>query len=172
MTEEERKRYRLKKQQTEQAVSAWIKNRALYPDSYEPISFSDFAESFTSKSGVKVIGSETYSIKHSHRIFDVDSNPATFTGYFLLENDFEVNIIEEQRSNSFAGAFPPVVEIWTTRFGRSMNHRDSLDLAKKQKTVQEEFVREMKEMVDHDSSGNERIQSLIDTVESWNQQEN
>jgi hypothetical protein len=128
LTKEEQKELEETYMKVENGVSDWIQNHAKYPDSYKSISFSEFSESASKRHDTKIPGSEKYVIKHTHEILDRDSNLVTFSGYFILENDFDINIIEKERSNSIGGAFPPQTEVWINQFGRKLNTQDSLEL--------------------------------------------
>ncbi len=142
LTEEEKKEFEAANKNVEIEVSDWIKNHAQYPNSYKSVSYSEFSQSVAKRNDEKIPGSEKYVIKHSHNILDKDSNLVTFSGYFILENEFDVNIIELERSNLMGGAFPPQTEIWTEQFGRSLNTQDSLDFLMKKQRVKDKLYKE------------------------------
>ncbi len=155
-------------------VSNWIQKFALYPDSYEPISFSEYAESYTSDDGKKVPNSDNYIIKHSHRIRNKDSNMVIYTGYFLMEYDYFISIIETERSKATGKAFPPKTEIWMNDFGRPLNKQDSLELEVRHKQVYDNFINEMKDglkegdIYTEDPKDTEKLRNLLDTLDKNN----
>jgi hypothetical protein len=171
LTEEEQKEFEATHEKVQTGVSDWIKNHALYSDSYESISFSGFSESVSKRHDEKIPGTEKYVIKHTHKIVDKDSNVVTFSGYFILENDFDVNIIELERSNSIGGAFPPQTQVWTNQFGRPLNAQDSLKLDQKQEQVKDKFIKEMKDglkkgdVYTKDPDDMDKLKNLINTLE-------
>jgi len=168
---EERQQYQESNKNAQKGVIEWIKKHALYPASYESISFSEFSQSHSSRSGEKIPGSENYLIKHTHKTLDKDSNLMTFSGYFILENDFDVNIIEVNRSNSFGGAFPPKTEIWMSQFGRALNADDSLELEKLNNEKLKELVKSMKEGLesgDLKTDNPEVLENLINDLDTIN----
>ncbi|MFT5971137.1 MAG: hypothetical protein ACI8ZO_001656 [Flavobacteriales bacterium] len=171
LSPEEKRQYQERYTKAQAGVSDWINKHALYPDSYKSISFGQFSESVSKRHDEKISGTEKYVIKHTHKIFDKDSNSVTFSGYFILENDFDVNIIEVERSNSIGGAFPPQTQVWTDKFARPLNAQDSLELDKKQEKVMDKFIKEMKDGIEsgdfhtEDPDGMGKLKNLIDTLE-------
>ena len=169
LSPEEKQQYQERYTNAQTGISDWIKKRALYPDSYESISFSEFSESVSKRHGEKILGSEKYVIKHTHKILDKDSNLITFSGYFILENNFEVNIIEVERSNSIGGAFPPQTQVWSDQFGRPLNAQDSLELDHKQQEVMDKFIKDTKGNLETESQNDmNKLKDLIDTLEKKN----
>lgn len=155
------------KSKSENEIKKWIKNHALYPDSYEPKSFSEFSQSYGSRNGDKIPNSDNYVIKHIHQLLNTDSMIETFSGYFILENNFDVNIIEIERSTSIGGAYPPKTKIWLDKFGRPENSDDSLHLEKKESVHKKRIIKEIQISIDEANvkSGNvEDLQNLIDTL--------
>jgi len=139
LTPEEKERY----EKCQEEVSAWIKNYAQYPESYESISFEAYSELVSKQEGVKIHESEVYVLKHVHKILDRDSIMETFTGYFILAHDFSVNIIETSRSNETGRAFPPRVALWMDQFGRPQTAEDCIDLEQKEKNAMARFINEL-----------------------------
>lgn len=137
-----------RRENTEKAVSEWIKKYAKFPDSYEPLSFSDYEESYSSNDKGKIPNSENYKIRHSHKILTKDSVLETYTGYFILEYDYFVSAIENKKSNMIGGAFPPKTEIWTERYGRDLNSIDSLELKKREELQTQKVFNELKEALE------------------------
>jgi hypothetical protein len=155
---------------TEEGVKSWIKKYALYPDSYKPLSFEEYTESYTSRSGEKVPGTENYIIKHTHQILDKDSNLATFSGYFFLDQDYSVNLIEVERSSALGGGFPPETRIWTSRFGRPLTVTDSVEFKEKALKKNKETLLWLKEALEHsevytdDPEAVEDLKKRLDTL--------
>ncbi len=171
MSEEEIKQYDDRKSKTQTAVSNWIKKHALYPKSYMANSFSEYSESFTQAKDGKIPNSENYVIKHEHRILDKDSNWATFSGYFILEYDYSISLIETQRSHGMGGGSVQEVQIWTNRFGRPTNKQDSIEQELHSKRAANKFINEMKSGLEkgtlytEDEKDLVKLKNLIDTLE-------
>ncbi|WMJ71999.1 hypothetical protein RCC89_02255 [Cytophagaceae bacterium ABcell3] len=161
LSEEEIKELEEKQEKAENSVKQWIQKYALYPKSYEEIAFDHFQEGYTSRKGKKVPDSETYVIWHKHKLLTRDSIPSTFSGYFLMENDFYITLIEEKRSNAIAGGFPPKVNDWMEKLGRELNYNDTLELNQRQQIVTEKSRMEIKRIIEN-----------IDTYEIINNNEN
>ena len=137
-TPEETERY----EKCQKEVSAWIKDYALYPKSYESISFAAYSELVSEQEGVEIPESEIYVLKHVHKMLDKDSIMDTFTGYFILAHDYSVNIIETNRSKSTGRAFPPRVEVWMDQFGRPQTAEDCIDIEQKESKAMARFIKE------------------------------
>lgn len=174
LTQEEQKKFENAYNNVQSGVSDWIKKYAMYPGSYQAISFGEFSQSVSKRHNKVIPNTERYIIKHTHNILDKDSNLTTFSGYFILEHDFDVNIIELERSKSMGGAFPPITQVWTDKFGRPLNAKDSLEFEKKQQQVNERFLKEMKDglakgdIYTEDANDMEKLKNLIDTLEKKN----
>ncbi|MBO0358001.1 hypothetical protein J0X19_08600 [Hymenobacter sp. BT186] len=170
LTSEEDKHYQDNIRKSQKGISDWIKNNALYPNSYKPISFSKYSESYTAENDAKIPNTEIYVLKHIHNILDKDSNLTTFSGYFILEHDYSVNIIETTRSNSVGGAFPPETQIWMNKFGRTMTHQDTLELRQKYKDNYERNIKELKHELDEGTVSSEgsinanELKNILDTL--------
>lgn len=167
----EQKQYQENINKAQNEVSKWIKEHALYPESYESVSFGEYSESFSKRVDEKIPNTETYIIKHTHKILDKDSNMTTFSGYFILEHDYSVNIIEAERSKSIGGAFPPQLQIWMDNFGRPANHQDSLEFEEKQKRFTNKIINELKEGIENgniylgDTKDINMLKNITDTLE-------
>ena len=131
-------------QKCQESISNWIKYNAQYPESYKSISFGEYSESISKRSGEPIAGTENYFLHHVHEILDKNGVMQTFSGYFILEDDFSVNIIETQKSNSLGGAFPPRVDAWLDKYGRPRTVQDSIDLANQQKETIGRLVDDLK----------------------------
>ena len=174
LSPEEQREYEDRVSKTEIAVTNWIKKNAKYPESYDPGLFSEYSESATLRHDEKVPDSENYSIKHIHRMLDKDSNLTSFSGYFILEHDYFVSMIESVRSSAVGGAFPPKTEIWRERFGRLLNANDSIELENRQQQENRELIIKLKnglnsgDMYPEDPDARSIIMNIIDTLESKN----
>ena len=152
-------------------VSNWIKNHAKYPESYEPISFSEFGEFTTMRKNKEVPNSKTFIIKHTHKILNIDSTLETFSGYFILNNDFQVNIIEVERSKSIGGAIPPLTKIWMDKFGIKLSAKDSIEQEKTRKEETNKIIQNLKEDLENGELepiypfDKEQIKNLLDTID-------
>ena len=171
---EEEKQFIHRKERAETAVSGFIRKYAMYPGSYESLSFSEYTVSYSQRHTDKIPDSENYSIKHTHRLLNKDSILQSFSGYFIMEHDYYISAIEKTRSNSTGGAFPPKTEVWTDEFARPMTEQDSLELMQRSKLVFSKFVKKMKEgiesgdMYSTNHGGLKKIKKLLDTLETEN----
>jgi len=171
LSPEEELQSRENSNQAQRAVTNWIRKYAQYPESYEPVSFSGYSESVSKRKDKKLPDTETYVIKHTHNLLDRDSNMSTFTGYFIMGHDYSVNIIEIERSNSFGGAFPSRTQIWTNKFGRALNRKDSLELEKQRQQVNGKMARDLKGGIESgdlqmdDPNDMDKLRNLLDSLE-------
>ncbi|MFN6943310.1 MAG: hypothetical protein ACK4ND_00070 [Cytophagaceae bacterium] len=158
-------------EKAQNAVSGWIKKYALYPDSYEPVSFGEYSESVSKRHNKKIPNSENYIIKHTHRILDKDSNLTTFSGYFFLEHDYYVSMIETEPGNSISGPFPPRTQVWTDYYRRPMNRQDSIELNQRRERVKKKLINQLKNDLKtgtvhtDDPEGLEMIKELLEQHE-------
>ncbi|TNF48186.1 MAG: hypothetical protein EP305_06140 [Bacteroidetes bacterium] len=117
------------KSKTESEVSKIIGNYAKYPESYEPISFEKFhimhiANGETLK---KEKDSEDYVIGHRYRIKDINGNTVECYNTFKFDHEFQINIIEGEESNTVS-AYPPRVQEWLDKYGRSLSDKEKKKL--------------------------------------------
>lgn len=168
---EEQQQFEERYTKAQHAVTTWIKKYALYPDSYESVSFSEYSESVTKRHDEEIPNSRNYVIKHTHKLLDKDRNMTTFTGYFILEHDYSINRIEIQRSNSSGGAFPPQTQIWTDKYGRPLNKQDSIDFDNQQKQVRNKIINDLKsglekgDVYTENPTDMDKLKGFLDTVE-------
>lgn len=171
LSPEEQRQYQDNISKVENGISNWIKRHALFPDSYESVSFGEYSESSINRHDEKIPNTEIYVMRHTHRILDKDSILRTFSGYFILEHDYSINIIETERSNSIGGAFPPQIQVWTDRFGRPENHQDSLEFQQKQRQVMNRYINELKDglkngdIYTEDSKDMNKLKNVLDSLE-------
>ncbi len=119
-----------KEERLKTELSNWIKKYALYPDSYESVSFSGFTHMIQIIDGDTLFDTEKYKIQHVHKLLDRDSIMTTFEGFFVLNYDFSVNMIETERNLSIGGAYPPEINEWIDKHGRDLTSVDSVELLK------------------------------------------
>jgi len=154
MTPKEMEENNQRIEKCESAVSDWIKKHAAYPESYIPIEFSEYGEAYMGNGSEKIPNSESYSIHHTHRIKNINGDTTTFSGYFILQYDYFVDIIEDTKTNSAGGAFPPRLEIWLSKFGRPLTKEDSLEWDAR---IREETKKVLKELTEGLENGNSYI---------------
>lgn len=123
---EEEKEKELK---TEKAVKKFVKNYSKYPKSYESLSFEQFHEMHTANGEnlTKEKNSEVYVIGHRYRIKDVNGELVESFNTFKFSYEFKINIIEEEEGNTFS-AYPPRVQEWLDKYGKSMKDKDKKKL--------------------------------------------
>ncbi len=169
---EERKLFQNNFNNTQSAVTKWIKEHAMYPESYYSVSFEEYSESWEKNGSVKVPNSECYKIKHSHKLLNKDSILETFDGYFIMDNNFVMNTIEIEKSNSFCGAFPPEIRVWTDKFERLLNSQDSMEMKEYEKAKTKRILQDVKEglirgqVYSSDSNAVKKLRRYIDSVEN------
>lgn len=117
------------KSKTESEVSKLIRNYAKYPESYEPISFEQYhvmniADGETLK---KEKDSEDYVIGHRYRIKDVNGELIECYNTFKFDYEFNINIIEGEESNTVS-AYPPLVQEWLDKYGRTLSDKEKKKL--------------------------------------------
>ncbi len=111
--------------QCQEAVKQWVKTHAMYPDSYSSISFDEYATGRKLNGDEPVPNSETYEIRHTHRLRSVSGDTTTYSGYFVLDNEFNVGIVETHRSGAISAGSKPDWKVWTDLFGRPMTAEDT-----------------------------------------------
>lgn len=144
MSEQEAKEYIERKKKAEFTVMNWIKEHAYYPESYLPQSFSNYTESHTENSGSPEPYTENYVIHHTHQILDKDSILQTFSGYFMIEYDYTVSMIEKERSNSISAGSELNLGIWMEQFGGLDQKRDSIEKQHQYEMKEKKFINEIK----------------------------
>ena len=75
---------------------------------------------------------------------------ATFSGYFLLDNDFRVSIIEVNGMHAIGVGTYPEWEAWTDLFGRTMTAEDSSEWRSRSNR---KFLHEMEQVRDRMNAG-------------------
>ena len=93
------------------AVNKFIKNNAKFPITYEPIDYTGFT---WGGSGNEIF----YEIKHQYKIKQNDGIIVSVQNYFILDKDFEIMIIESQRSGIIK-VDPPRIEDWMKTYGKN-----------------------------------------------------
>ncbi len=134
--------------QCQDAVKAWIIEHAMYPETYEAISSDAFA------TGRKLIGdepkpnSETYELRHTHRLRTLSGDTITYSGYFILDHAFQVGIVETHRSAASSAGSDPDWKDWTDLFGRPMTAEDTAAYRKHVKRAFREEMERVRERMD------------------------
>jgi hypothetical protein len=92
------------------SIKQFIKDSSQYPDSYEPIVFTNYTWG----------GNEEYlffEIQHKYKLKQVDGQQVEVTNYFILDNQFKIMLIETSRSKTIKSD-PPKIEEWIKEFGK------------------------------------------------------
>ncbi|UYZ63748.1 hypothetical protein [Hymenobacter weizhouensis] len=171
LSADEDQQYKQRMQQTEAAVSKWIKTYALHPASYTSVSFSDYSESILSINNREIDSTKMYCVKHVHYLKNRDGKADEFEGFFKLNSAYEVNMIHiAEDSMAAEEVFPPDISTWTKQFGRPLTKQEKSEITYQVAKHQAKSVRELKELltteaIEIDDTVNEqRINRLIDTV--------
>ena len=149
LSKQEIQKYQSSQRKCEDAVTFWIKNQALYPDSYQSLGFKEYREASEYQGSKKISGSESYYIWHSHTLKDVKGELKTFSGYFLLENDFFINTISTEKLTLVGPSFPPRTELWISQFGRARNASDSSVLEIRQKKMFGKILNDLNQSINN-----------------------
>ncbi|UOG77404.1 hypothetical protein MTX78_23970 (plasmid) [Hymenobacter tibetensis] len=131
---------------TQEAVSSWILNHALYPKSYEALSFSEYSEPFIMENNEKIPKTQCYRIKHIHHILDTDSSEATYIGYFTLDYKYRVTMVETLKTGAVGGMSLSDIKEWTDKYGKPLSEGDSSLYKEKQQEAKEELIHTLKSM--------------------------
>ncbi len=140
------------KKEVEESISSWIIKYALYPKSYQSISFEEFTTSIEQNKDGKIPNSEVYVMKHIHKILDKDSITKEFSGYFILNNSFKITSIENERSNSSGGGSTFDWNVWLSKFGKTLNHEDSVEFKNYEKSQIKKLFKDLKSRLENGDS--------------------
>jgi hypothetical protein len=110
-----------KRPDIETKVSLFIKEYALYPDTYKSISFPYFSM------GSDETGLTDFTITHEYQIKNTQGKSIRVTSAFVLDPKLNINVIE-QDSTSYISSYPPKLGDWLKNYGRPLNHDDSVNL--------------------------------------------
>jgi hypothetical protein len=155
---------------SQEAVKQWIAAHAMYPESYSPISFDAYVTGRTMNGNAPVPNSETYELRHTHRLRSLSGDTTTYSGYFVLDHAFNVGIVETNRSAAIGAGSAPDWKDWTDLFGRAMTAEDTAAFQERaQKSFREEMERVRERMEDGDAyvvgaegdSGKALVDSII-----------
>ena len=93
------------------SIKQFIKDNSQYPDSYEPITFSNYSWG----------GNEDnlfFEIQHKYKLKQTSGQQTEVTDYFILDSHFKVMLIETNRSNTVK-IDPPKIQEWISKFGKT-----------------------------------------------------
>lgn len=93
------------------SIKQFIKNNSQYPESYEPIEFTNYTWG----------GNENdlfFEIQHKYKLKQTGGQQVLVTNYFILDNQFKIMLIETSRSNTIK-VDPPKIEEWKNKFGKT-----------------------------------------------------
>jgi hypothetical protein len=169
LTDEEIKKNNEIKKEVEESISSWIIKYALYPKSYQSISFEEFTTSIEQNKEGKITNSEVYVMKHTHKILDKDSIIKEFSGYFILNNGFKITSIENVRSNSNGGGSTLDWNVWLSKFGKTLNHEDSVEFKNYEKSQIKKLFKDLKSGLENGDSyiegeDVEGVKNIIDSI--------
>jgi hypothetical protein len=153
----------------QEAVKQWIATHAMYPESYSSISFDEYATGRKLNGDEPIPNSETYELRHTHRLRTVTGDTTTYSGYFVLDNEFNVGIVETQRSTAIGAGSVPDWKDWTDLFGRPMTAEDT---AAFQERAKRSFRDEMERVREHMKDGDAHMvgaegdsgKALVDSI--------
>ncbi len=153
----------------QEAVKQWIATHAMYPESYSPISFDAYATGRRLNGDQPIPNSETYEVRHTHRLRSLKGDTATYSGYFILDHAFHVGIVETERSGAISAGSEPDWKDWTDLFGRPLTTQDTAAFQDRaQQSFREELERVRQHMEDGDAyvAGTESDsgKALVDSI--------
>ena len=151
------------------AVQDWITAHAEHPHTYEALSFGEAQVLSRYRNNTADTAKESYVLKHTHRMRSIEGDTTTFSGYFVLDNDLNVVVVETHRSGSLGGGSVPDWKDWTDIFGRPMTAADTTAFQERSmRSMRHELERLIKTMDDGDayveSSDNESGKALLDSI--------
>ena len=111
-----------KRPEIENIVSGFIKQYAMHPNSYKPISFPYFSMGSDNDGGPRHFG-----IRHEYELKNNEGKTEKVISAFVLDKGLKVNVIEKD-SSTYISASPPKLDYWLKRFGRKLTNGDSLTL--------------------------------------------
>ncbi len=117
--------------------------------------YSNTVDGFT-----KVSNSDFYKIKHTHKLKNKQNQIVEFSGYFILDYEFELNMVELENTNSLGGAFPPRIEVWTNLFAKKLSLEDSIRTNKIRKEKMNESFDIIKEAIKSENISDEEKDQL------------
>lgn len=136
----------------QEAVKQWITTHALYPESYSPIAFDAYATGRKLNGDESIPNSETYELRHTHRLRTLKGDTATYSGYFILGHAFNVGLVETDRSAAISAGSEPDWKDWTDLFGRPITAEDTAAFHERaKKSFREELERVREQMKDGDA---------------------
>lgn len=173
LTDEEIQKSNEIKKEIEGSIGSWIKKYALYPKSYQSISFDEFSTSIMQNKEGKIPNSDVYVMKHTHKILDKDSIIKEFSGYFILNNGFKITSIENVRSNSNGGGSTLDWNVWLSKFGRTLNNEDSVEFKNYERSQIKKIFNELKSGLENSDSyieGENAVDAkkMIDSINNLN----
>ena len=155
------------------AVKQWITTHAMYPESYSSISFAEYATGRKLDGDEPIPNSETYELRHTHRLRSQKGDTATYSGYFILDHAFNVGIVETERSAAISAGSEPDWKDWTDLFGRPMTDEDTAAFQERAKKSFREELERVREHMDEgdayvvgaeDDSGKALVDSIINML--------
>lgn len=105
----------------EYIISSFVKQYSTYPNSYKPISFSNFFVNMVD------YNLNNINIRHTYMIVNNKGETLTVRSGFNIDNELNVNVIEKD-STSYIYSSPPMLKQWLIEFGKNLNKNDSLKL--------------------------------------------
>lgn len=93
------------------SIKQFIKLNAQYPDSYEPIEFTNYSWGGNDENVF-------FELQHRYKLKQKDGKQVEATNYFVLDGNFKIMLIETTRSNTVK-VDPPRIEEWTNKFGKT-----------------------------------------------------
>jgi hypothetical protein len=100
-----------KKKDVITSIKQFIKDNSQYPNSYEPKEFTNYTWG-----GIE--DDLFFEIQHKYILKQTDGRMVEITNYFILNNQFQIMLIETSRSNTIK-AYPPKLEEWISKFGKT-----------------------------------------------------
>jgi hypothetical protein len=115
--------------QAERKIKEFISEYCMFPESYEPINFSDYHvySTHNGSSLSKIENSEIPSVKHTFKIKNKEGELAEYSARFKLDNELNIMLIEGEESGTVSCS-PPRLDWWFERFGRELTDIDKTKL--------------------------------------------
>jgi hypothetical protein len=110
----------------ENSIKSWVKEYALYPDSYKPLDFRSSGSHFVYYNGPEIIPFRKLKIEHTFSLQDTGRKELIATFIFQLQQDNYIDRVDYKNENLWTRRYyPPEYDNFIGQFGRSYTNADS-----------------------------------------------
>jgi hypothetical protein len=112
------------------AIESWIRNHALYPDSYKPLKYESIMQIRTYQNSIEIIPLRKYRVEHTFELNDTSQRVLLATMDFELQPDFFIDHIHYKTKDLISlqtRQYPPLYDDWLLQFGKPLTSLDSIE---------------------------------------------